>query len=258
MVRSGWTEWLHHVRSIEVRELFSDFNIYRNLRVLEVGCGDGFQSAILAKWYKTVISTDVTRQRKPYLLVKNFLICSAEHLPFLSDCFDIVFASQTLEHVKNRKLALLEICRVLKEKGYFLTTVPSIHWRIITWVMSYPAKLIRLYQRYIRPKPCKGDRMNNLGKETPVQDESILRKMGRFLRPDVHGEYESVFEEISAYKRSSWIELIENSTNLKITSSIKFLAYSGHGVFQFKFSAFRELLGKLGITGAYGFIAIKE
>lgn len=258
MVTNNWTKWLHQLRSIEVRKLFSDFNIYRNFKVLEVGCGDGFQSAILTKWYKTVISTDVTRQRKPYLLVKNFLICSAEYLPFLSSSFDIVFASQMLEHVKNRKLALSEICRVLRKKGYFLTTVPSIHWRIITWVMSYPAKLLCFCQRYIRLKRCNNNKMDNCEKETSVQDRSILRKIKRFLHPDVHGEYDSVLEEIRAYKRSSWIKLIENCTNLKITSSIKFLAYSGHGVFQFKFLTFRELLGKLGITGAYGFVAVKE
>lgn len=257
MVTSNWTKWLHHVRSIEVRKLFSDFNIYRDFKVLEVGCGDGFQSAILTKWYKTVISTDVTGERKPYLLAKNFLVCSAEHLPFLSGYFDIVFASQMLEHVKNRKLVLSEICRVLREKGYFLTTVPSIHWRIITWVMSYPAKLLYFCQRYIRVKRCN-NKMDNSEKETSVQDRSILRKIKRFLHSDVHGEYDSVWEEIKAYRRSSWIKLIGNCTNLKITSLIRFLAYSGYGVFQFKFLTFRELLGKLGITSAYGFVAIKE
>jgi ubiquinone/menaquinone biosynthesis C-methylase UbiE len=50
---------------------------------------------------------------------------SAEPLPFPDNFFDIVICLETLEHLMNPYFAMMEIRRVLKEKGRLICSVPN-------------------------------------------------------------------------------------------------------------------------------------
>ena len=45
-------------------------------------------------------------------------------MPFENESFDLVVCQAVLEHVKNPKIIINEIERVLKKKGLFYCTVP--------------------------------------------------------------------------------------------------------------------------------------
>jgi SAM-dependent methyltransferase len=45
-------------------------------------------------------------------LISNFIVAHAENLPFKDKCFEVVFSSHTIEHVKNPKKMLRELLRV--------------------------------------------------------------------------------------------------------------------------------------------------
>jgi SAM-dependent methyltransferase len=47
-------------------------------------------------------------------LIPNFIVAHTENLPFKNDCFEVVFSSHTIEHVKNPQKMLQELLRVSK------------------------------------------------------------------------------------------------------------------------------------------------
>jgi ubiquinone/menaquinone biosynthesis C-methylase UbiE len=49
-------------------------------------------------------------------LIPNFVVAHAEFLPFNDECFDLVFSSHTIEHVKNPLKMMQELLRVSKRQ----------------------------------------------------------------------------------------------------------------------------------------------
>jgi len=45
-------------------------------------------------------------------------------LPYRDQVFDLIFCLDTLEHIKNDRIAISEISRILKKKGFVVITVP--------------------------------------------------------------------------------------------------------------------------------------
>jgi ubiquinone/menaquinone biosynthesis C-methylase UbiE len=54
------------------------------------------------------------------------VICDVEknYLPFRDECFDVVYSSNTLEHIENIEEVLSEVWRILRKNGHFLIQVP--------------------------------------------------------------------------------------------------------------------------------------
>jgi ubiquinone/menaquinone biosynthesis C-methylase UbiE len=46
------------------------------------------------------------------------------HLPFPDHCFDAIYASHVLEHVREDRCAMSELARVLKSEGWAILQVP--------------------------------------------------------------------------------------------------------------------------------------
>lgn len=65
------------------------------------------------------------------------------HLPYANESFDIITILDTLEHIKNDEKAVLEISRVLNQKGVCIITVP--HRRDFYTIQD---QLIGHYRRY--------------------------------------------------------------------------------------------------------------
>ncbi|HMS22638.1 MAG TPA: class I SAM-dependent methyltransferase [Candidatus Levybacteria bacterium] len=101
----------------------------RKQKILEIGCGQGFNTYILSKnKLNTVTGIDlstvdikIARQRYPGI---DFKKMNAERLVFKRDAFDVVIALQILEHVDNLDKVLDEIVRVLKFKGRLVASIP--------------------------------------------------------------------------------------------------------------------------------------
>jgi SAM-dependent methyltransferase len=83
--------------------------------MLDVGCGNN---------PKGDVNCDLFLKETPHIMVKhkidskkmpNFVNCDATFLPFQDKSFDIVNASQVLEHMKNPILLLSEMKRVTKQ-----------------------------------------------------------------------------------------------------------------------------------------------
>ena len=122
------------IRSFQktVVEILSELN-YQSMH--EVGCGQGYNLQLLSSIKKADCSgSDISQsalslagKRNPRIVLFE---ASIYNLPFPDSNFDLVVASEVLEHLDKPEKALREIKRVTKK--YTLLTVPNEpFWRII-------------------------------------------------------------------------------------------------------------------------------
>jgi ubiquinone/menaquinone biosynthesis C-methylase UbiE len=105
------------------------------LRVLEVACGRGGFVSELARNGARATGCDfsfsalrVARCKMaeasndpPAALVHG----DAQRLPFADDCFDLIVSCETIEHVPDVRLAILEMHRVTRPGGKLFLTTPN-------------------------------------------------------------------------------------------------------------------------------------
>ena len=99
-------------------------------RVLDVGCGVGSFSALLAARSLRVACADISeenvvtlRRRHPELPVVR---TDATALPFDDDEFDAAVLMEVLEHVEDDRAALSELRRVVRDDGLLILSVPNL------------------------------------------------------------------------------------------------------------------------------------
>jgi 2-polyprenyl-3-methyl-5-hydroxy-6-metoxy-1,4-benzoquinol methylase len=99
--------------------------------VLDIACGEGYGSQILAETAEMVNGVDIddsiiAKARSKYKR-KNivFTTGSVEKIPFDPGSFDMVVSFETLEHTTAHEAMLEEIKRVLKPGGILLISTPD-------------------------------------------------------------------------------------------------------------------------------------
>jgi ubiquinone/menaquinone biosynthesis C-methylase UbiE len=96
-------------------------------RFLDVGCNDGVFGIYIKNLFGCdVYGVDVSNYAK-FWAIRNglkFYHCPVEKMPFKDSFFDIVNASEVLEHCFDAETSVKEIHRVIKKSGVFVGTVP--------------------------------------------------------------------------------------------------------------------------------------
>ncbi len=118
----------------EARRRFLLSEVSPGQRALDLGCGNGDFTALLAESGAQVVGCDVARaavvratSRHPGL---DFRVVAADGpLPLEDNSFDLVWASEVIEHVADTARWLSEARRVLIPRGRLLITTPS-HGRL--------------------------------------------------------------------------------------------------------------------------------
>jgi len=132
-------------------------NVVSNARVLDVGCGSGWATRLLAGFAINGrvtgidISDEMVRVAKEasgsYANV-DFQVASAEQLPFNPDEFTHAFSMESLYYYRNIPRALSEIHRVLRNSGLFCAVV-DLYWEneaTHQWVdtLNVPVELLSI------------------------------------------------------------------------------------------------------------------
>lgn len=99
--------------------------------ILDVGCGDKPHQAVFinAKSYigiDRLSGVDVVRSNNAERRRALDVAGNAEALPFCSECFDAVLATQIIEHLAHPGLFFAEASRLLKPGGSLIITFPLI------------------------------------------------------------------------------------------------------------------------------------
>ena len=139
---------------------------WRGKRVLDLGCGKGRHSYEAMKRGAHVVSLDLDEEslkevaifaaamdeagEVPSSASLSSVRADGLHLPFDSSTFDVVIASEVLEHVPADAEVLEEIARVLKEDGLLAVSVPRKWPERICWMLSQsyhdkPGGHVRIY-----------------------------------------------------------------------------------------------------------------
>jgi SAM-dependent methyltransferase len=103
-------------------------------RALDLGCGNGRFTAVLAAHGAAAIGADVAeaalaRARGEYRGLDFRLIPVDGPLPFEDNAFELVWASEVIEHIADTARWLSEVRRVLAPHGRLLLTTPA-HSRV--------------------------------------------------------------------------------------------------------------------------------
>lgn len=100
----------------------------KNLKILDIGCGDGVLLYLINKKTKARIfgidSDGHSLEIAGSKVNAKFFKASAYKLPFESNSFDIVIAAEIIEHLVEPNKMLKEINRVFKQKGIVIITTP--------------------------------------------------------------------------------------------------------------------------------------
>jgi len=99
-------------------------------RVLDIGCGEGYLAAALARHGAEVVAIDVAeeplrraRARHPELDLRR--VSPEVPLPLEDASFDVVWAGETIEHIADTAGWLSELRRVLRSGGFLLLSTPA-------------------------------------------------------------------------------------------------------------------------------------
>lgn len=100
-------------------------------KILDVGCASGWFLSQLSKLYPKakcygvdVYDNAIAYGAKLYPEI-NFKVADAHRLPFEDNTFDLVVCTSVLEHVDDPQSVLLEIKRVLKQRGVAVIELDS-------------------------------------------------------------------------------------------------------------------------------------
>jgi len=130
-------------------------------RYLDVGCGNGFITELVAPAFDETVGLDVEETRLEDFRThvggkSNFkvLLMSAAKIEFPSEFFPFITSFEVLEHVPDLDASVREIVRVCRPGGIIVVSVPQVWFpfenhgvRIGRW--HYPRKIPFL--PYIRP-----------------------------------------------------------------------------------------------------------
>lgn len=137
---ASWIKWFVETAPLKAQRTLNILKKYKNMpsKLLDCGCGIGFQLFYLSNYYKHSIGVDVdpyavkTAKKQLEKLNKKVLIKQyhGKRLPFPDRTFDLVTSLEVWEHAVNPQLMLKEIARVLKPDGIIFITTANRLWPI--------------------------------------------------------------------------------------------------------------------------------
>jgi 2-polyprenyl-3-methyl-5-hydroxy-6-metoxy-1,4-benzoquinol methylase len=97
--------------------------------VLDVGCGTGYGTALLAQSAKEIVGIDISKQairfaKRRYPEV-SFLRMDAHALTFAPNTFDFIVSTENFEHLRDQAGHLRQLTSVLRQDGLCFIATPN-------------------------------------------------------------------------------------------------------------------------------------
>ena len=207
--------WWFISRRDMILQLIKKICSNKNVNILEIGCSGGPLIKFLhQKKFLNISGIDISQNAIKLCKkrgLKNVKVMDGAKTTFNDDKFDLIIASDTLEHIKNDNSALLEWYRILKPNGKLIIFVPAFNFlwsshdeinhhfrrysqselrkkikqtkfRIIStsywnFCIFLPVMELRLIQRLIDNKKSR----YHVGKTTPFGIKTLIYKLNPFI-----------------------------------------------------------------------------
>lgn len=114
---------------IFLKKLLEDYcNGKKNLKILDMGCGDGKKTKYFTSGLKNVevYGIDLLPDFKHKYIKYTQAEIENKKLPYKDNFFDIVYSNQVIEHFLDKDLFLSESYRILKKGGLCITATENI------------------------------------------------------------------------------------------------------------------------------------
>lgn len=122
----GTTAYAEHVIRYQAAQ-----EIVRNKTVLDIACGSGYGTAMLATTAEEVIGIDVNEAAVEYAAAYysksnvRYLLGDGQNIPLPDASIDVVISFETIEHIQDYQKFLSEIKRILKCDGTLVLSTPN-------------------------------------------------------------------------------------------------------------------------------------
>ena len=147
LVRLGYDRCRDLINSPTFFKMLPDI---KNLKGLDIGCGEGYNTRIAAKKgakiraidiSKTFIASALENENQEPLGIK-YQVANAIDLPFSDGSFDFAIATMSLMDIANTEKALSEAFRVIKPTGFFQFSInhPCFTISNLGWVKNDEGK----------------------------------------------------------------------------------------------------------------------
>src|SRR3989339_98572 len=174
---------------------------FHNKTALDIGCGTGWASAKALSMVKLLVNLDISLGNLTYAQQRLkahhslFVQSDMKQLPFSDNSFDIVTCFWALHHIKDIRIVVEEIKRILRKDGVFLGIEPNPKY---SWV-EYWSDTMRFPNR-LRDKVLQLHRRTQIHSQKHlIKEESYMQ--GIHMKYDHHAgmmnvkEYKSIFEK---------------------------------------------------------------
>ena len=255
-----WLAYLHLIRRREIDRIFADCPPRLFPLGLELGAGDGYQSALLGSYVERLFATDwdVSLLSNRQTRGADVYSVDAEAVAdaFAPATFDLVFSSNLLEHVPEPGSALRGINTVLKDDGLTIHVMPSPLWKLADISLFWPDRIVRRLHRLTHrdDDARRGENApTRLVNNPKMSTEPPPARRRRFLPPP-HGAYQGHLEEFQAFRRIRWLKEFE-CAGFRVVRVAKGPLCSGYGL---GWEGPRWMLERLGLTSEFTYIAVKR
>jgi SAM-dependent methyltransferase len=254
-ITTDWRRHLHDIRTQEIDLIFSACSPGVFGEGLELGAGDGFQSALLSRYVVHLTSTDYDAAIRslPSSSSITYQVGDAEEVDktFPESHFDLVFSSNLLEHVPDPVKALRGVATVLKDEGITIHVIPNVFWKLSSVALYMPYRFATLVERLSRATAVQDSGHQPVNNpKTPRPRRPFL---ARQLWPEPHGVSKTNREELRAFSVSRWRGVFDRA-GLRLIAVSRGPVASGYG---FGFDSVRAGLRRLGLASEYVYVAAK-
>jgi 2-polyprenyl-3-methyl-5-hydroxy-6-metoxy-1,4-benzoquinol methylase len=106
--------------------------LVKNKVVLDVACGSGYGTELIARIAESVVGVDISRKALKYAKkhykkrsILGFVLSDARFLPFRENAFQVIISFETIEHMDNHGIFLNELRNTLKAEGNLVISTPN-------------------------------------------------------------------------------------------------------------------------------------
>ena len=208
------------VRALSMENLLNFIGVKSFGRVLDVGCGNAYNAYLLSGRSTEVIAADLYCENSQThtvgldkakklicnLKTDNIRLCSSsmEDISFKDNTFDVVYAANVLQYLKNKQPALNEIKRVLKKDGIAILVVPNFLERIYAFFQFYIYMAIKAFQ-VITDKCSKHNAKKTVATDNMTEKISNFKKNYKYFPwPGPHGAYANSAVELVRHLPTNW------------------------------------------------------